>query len=364
MPGELFGVVMAGGGGTRLWPASRRQRPKQSLRLLGDRSLFQQAVDRLKPLLPPEQILIITGKDQVGLLRSQVPDLPADCFVVEPAPRGTAAVAGLASLVVERRLPGAVMACVTADHVIAHPERFRDALVASRALALEGDLVTLGITPSYPATGYGYIERGEARGVFDGIQAYRVKAFKEKPTSEVAKVYVADGKHLWNSGMFVWRGDCLRKEIARQMPDLDAVLKEVDAILGVSSDPEALERAWAKLPRQTIDYGIMEHADRVSVIVADDLGWCDIGSWDRLLEVLPSDKDGNLALGAGTPLLIDSHGTLVYGEEARHLVVTLGVQDLVIVDTGDALLVCPRGRAEEIRSIVERLLSEGRGEYT
>jgi mannose-1-phosphate guanylyltransferase len=364
MAGELFAVVMAGGGGTRLWPASRRQRPKQSLRLLGDRSLFQLAVDRLRPLLPLERILVVTGADQVELLRRQAPELPEQCFVVEPEPRGTAAVAGLASLIVERRLPGAVMACVTADHAIADPESFREALVAAHALALEGDLVTLGITPAYPATGYGYVERGEVRGVFNGVQAYRVKAFKEKPTSELAKAYVSDGKHFWNSGMFVWRGDCLRKEIARQMPDLEAGLLQVEATLGAPGNAEAFAQAWAKLPRQTIDYGIMEHAERVSVIPADDLGWTDIGSWDRLLEVLPSDKDGNLALGEGTPLLVDSHGTLVYGEEARRLIVTLGVQDLIVVDTGDALLVCPRDRAEEIRSIVERLRSEGRGEHT
>ena len=364
MTGELFAVVMAGGGGTRLWPASRRQKPKQSLRLLGDRSLFQLAVDRLRPLVPPERILIVTGADQAELLRQQVPDLPAECFVIEPEPRGTAAVAGLAGLVVERRLPGAVMACVTADHVIAHPERFRDALVAAHALALEGDLVTLGIPPTCPATGYGYIERGEERGAFHGFRSYRVKAFKEKPTAELAKGYVADGRHLWNSGMFVWRGDALRKEIARQMPDLEAGLTRLAAALGAPGDAEAFARAWAKLPRQTIDYGIMEHAHRVAVIPADDLGWYDIGTWDRLLEVLPTDKDGNLALGAGSPLLVDSRGTLVYGEEARRLVVTLGVDDLIVVDTGDALLVCPRERAEEIRLIVERLRSEGRGEYT
>ena len=363
MTGELFAVVMAGGGGTRLWPASRRQKPKQSLRLLGDRSLFQLAVDRLRPLVPPERILIVTGTDQAGLLRRQVPDLPADCFVIEPEPRGTAAVAGLAGLVVERRLPGAVMACVTADHVIAHPERFRDALVAAHALALEGDLVTLGITPTSPATGYGYIERGEERGTFHGFKAYRVKAFKEKPTAELAKGYVADGRHWWNSGMFVWRGDSLRQEIARQMPDLEAGLTQL-AALGAPGDAEAFARVWAKLPRQTIDYGIMEHARRAAVIPADDLGWYDIGTWDRLLEVLPTDKDGNLALGAGSPLLVDSRGTLVYGEEARRLVVTLGVDDLIVVDTGDALLVCPRERAEEIRLIVERLRSEGRGDYT
>jgi mannose-1-phosphate guanylyltransferase len=202
------------------------------------------------------------------------------------------------------------------------------------------------------------------RGDFKGIRAYRVKAFKEKPTSELAKAYVVDGKHLWNSGMFVWRSDCLRKEIGRQMPDLEAGLQQVEAALRAPDDPQAFGRAWAKLPRQTIDYGIMEHAERVSVLPADDLGWCDIGSWDRLFEVLPSDKDGNLALGAGTPLLVDSSGTLVYGEEARRLVVTLGVRDLIVVDAGDALLVCRRDRAEEVRSLVERLLAEGRGEYT
>lgn len=364
MAGDLYAVIMAGGGGTRLWPASRRQRPKQSLRLLGDRTLLQLAVDRLRPFLPVERILIVTGADQVDLLRSQAPELPAESFVVEPSPRGTAAVAGLASLLVEQRSPGAVMACLTADHSITHPERLRAALQAAHELALEGDLVTLGITPSYAATGYGYIERGEVRGVFHGLQAYKVKAFKEKPTSDLAQVYAADGEHLWNSGMFIWRCDRLRAEIARQLPELDRGLRALGAALGSSGDSEAYARAWNALPTQTIDFGIMEHAAGVSVIPSDDLGWCDIGSWDRLFEVMPSDKDGNLRLGTGTPLLLESHGTLVYGEDARRLVVTLGVEDLVVVDTGDVLLVCPRSRAEEVRKIVDRLVSGGRAEYT
>jgi mannose-1-phosphate guanylyltransferase len=359
MAGDLYTVIMAGGGGTRLWPASRRQRPKQSLRLLGDRTLLQLAVDRLRPFLPVERILIVTGADQVDLLRSQAPELPAESFVVEPSPRGTAAVAGLASLLVEQRSPGAVMACLTADHSITHPERLRAALQAAHELALEGDLVTLGITPSYA-----YIERGEARGVFHGLQAYKVKAFKEKPTSDLAQVYAADGEHLWNSGMFIWRCDRLRAEIARQLPELDRGLRALGAALGSSGDSEAYARAWNALPTQTIDFGIMEHAAGVSVIPSDDLGWCDIGSWDRLFEVMPSDKDGNLRLGTGTPLLLESHGTLVYGEDARRLVVTLGVEDLVVVDTGDVLLVCPRSRAEEVRKIVDRLVSGGRAEYT
>jgi len=315
-------------------------------------------------LLPVEIIRIVTGAAQVDLLRSRAPDLPAGSFVVEPEPRGTAAVAGLASLIVERRSPGAVMACLTADHSIAHPERLLAAIQAAQALALEGDLVTLGITPAYAATGYGYIERGETRGVYHGLQAYRVKAFKEKPTSDLAQAYAADGAHLWNSGMFVWRGDRLRQEIARQMPELEAGLRAVGASLGPAGDPEAYARAWKALPTQTIDFGIMEHAASVSVIPADELGWCDIGSWDRLFEVMPPDKDGNLRLGQGTPLLLESHGTLVYGEDVQRLIVTLGVEDLVVVDTGDVLLVCSRAKAEEVRQIVDRLVSSGRTEYT
>jgi mannose-1-phosphate guanylyltransferase len=364
MAGELYAVIMAGGGGTRLWPASRRLRPKQALRLVGERTLFQMAVDRLRGLLPTERILVVTGADQAGLLREQAPDLPDSSFVLEPTPRGTAAVAGLAGLIIEQRSPGAVMACLTADHSIAHPERLVAVLQAARSLAMEGDLVTLGISPTYAATGYGYIERGEPRGDFEGHPAFHVRAFKEKPAAETARAYVADGHHYWNSGMFVWRVDRLREEIARQMPAMEAGLYAVAACLKATVAPSAYADTWSALPAQTIDYGIMEHAAGVSVIPADDLGWCDIGSWDRLFEILALDQDGNLVLGAAKPLLIDTRGTLVFGEEAGRLVVTLGVEDLVVVDTGDVLLVCPRARAEEVRRVVDLLASGGRAEYT
>ena len=364
MAGELFAVIMAGGGGTRLWPASRRLRPKQSLRLVGERTLFQMAVDRLRGLLPAERILVVTGTDQAGLLREQAPDLPESSFVLEPAPRGTAAVAGLAGLIIQQRSPGAVMACLTADHSIAHPDRLLAALQAAHALALEGDLVTLGISPTYAATGYGYIERGEPRGMFAGYPAFRVRSFKEKPAAEIAQAYLTDGQHYWNSGMFVWRVDRLREEIASHMPALEAVLRAVASKLKATSDPAVYAGDWSALPAQTIDYGLMEHAAGVSVIPADDLGWCDIGGWDRLFEILSSDADGNLVLGAGKPLMIDTQGTLVYGDVAERLVVTLGVEDLVVVDSGDVLLVCSRARAEEVRRVVDLLASGGRAEYT
>lgn len=364
MAGKLFAVIMAGGGGTRLWPASRRLRPKQSLRLLGDRTLFQLAVDRVRSLLPVDQILVVTGVDQAALLRQQVPELPQASFVLEPEPRGTAAVAGLASLVVESRSPGAVMACLTADHAIARPERLTAALGAARVLALEGDLVTLGISPTYAATGYGYIERGDERGSYEGHRAYRVLSFKEKPSAEVARAYVLDGRHYWNSGMFVWRADRLREEIARQLPELEAGLLSIAEQVGRGAGPEELAALWTALPSQTIDYGVMEHARQVSVIPADDLGWCDIGSWDRLFEILPHDAAGNVVLGAGDPLMIDTHDSLVFGQEAGRLVVTLGVEGLLVIEAGDVLLVCPKSRAEDVRGIVERLASGGRVEYT
>lgn len=364
MSAELYAVIMAGGGGTRLWPASRRLRPKQSLRLIGERTLFQAAIDRVRDLVPLDRILVVTGSDQVDLLRDQVPDLPEAGFILEPAPRGTAAVAGLAAVVIAQRSPGAVMACLTADHSIAHPDRLVAALRAAHALALEGDLVTLGITPTYGATGYGYIERGEARGMYGGLPAFRVASFKEKPSGDVAQGYVADGQHYWNSGMFVWQVDRLRQEIARQLPDLERGLGALAGRLKAGEGPAGYASAWETLPTQTIDYGVMEHAERVSVIPADDLGWCDIGSWDRLFEVLAADDQGNVAIGPGAPLLIDTHGTLVYGEQARRLVVALGVQDLVIVEAGEVVLVCPRSRAEEVRRVVDLLVTGGRAEYT
>lgn len=364
MSDDYYAVIMAGGGGTRLWPLSRRSRPKQALRLVGDRTLFQMAVDRLGPLFPSERIFVITVGEQAEELQAQAPQLPAANFILEPSQRGTASVIGLAAVLLSERHASPVMACLTADHFIGQAERFRTYLAAAYDLALEGDLVTLGITPTYPATGYGYIQRGEPRGIFGGSPAYRVKAFEEKPDAERAQAFVSSREYAWNSGMFVWRTGNILAEIDRQMPALAEGLRLIGRASEGADRRRATNDVWAGLKSQTIDFGIMEGARNVSMIAADDLGWWDIGSWARLFDVLPGDTSGNV-VQAESAVLRDTQRTLVYqvpGGSPR-LIATLGVEDLVIVDAGDALLVCRRERAEDVRRLVEWLASSGGEQY-
>jgi mannose-1-phosphate guanylyltransferase len=365
MAGEFFAVIMAGGGGTRLWPLSRRERPKQALRLSGDRTLFQLAIDRLLPIIPAENILVATVASQADMLREQAPDLPGGNFLLEPAARGTASVIGLAAIHLRRKSPDAIMACLTADHFIASVERFREVLLAARDVGDRDMLVTLGITPTYPSTGYGYIERGESLESSRGMPVYRLAAFREKPGLEAAQEYIASGNYSWNSGMFIWGVDRILHEIRRQMPALADGLAKIASSLGSSDESRVLEEVWDNLTPQTIDYGIMEHAEGAAVIPVQDLGWYDIGSWQRLLEALPLDSDGNLVLGENT-MLEETQGSLVYQEAAAQklrLIATLGLKDTIIVDTPDILLVCSKDRSEDVRKLVGRLVSEGMGEY-
>ncbi len=362
---EFYAVIMAGGGGTRLWPLSRRERPKQALRLSGDRTLFQLAIDRLLPIIPADKILVATVASQAEMLKEQAPELPPDNFVLEPGPRGTASVIGLAAITIRRRTANGIMACLTADHFIASVEMFRELLLAARDVAERGLLVTLGITPTYPSTGYGYIERGEALEPSRGAPVFQLASFREKPNLESAQAYIESGDYSWNSGMFIWRVERILEEMRRQMPALADGLAQIQAAFDTPDEAGVLERVWRDLASQTIDYGIMEHAEGAAVIPAEGLGWHDIGSWERLLEALPLDSDGNLVLSENT-LLEDTHGSLVYQDaigEKRRLVATLGLEDTIIVDTPEILLVCSKERSEDVRMLVERLRSEGKGDY-
>jgi mannose-1-phosphate guanylyltransferase len=353
-----YAMIIAGGSGTRLWPLSRRNRSKQSLKLVGDRTMFQNAIDRLSPLFQPERIYVVTREDQSALLASQVLALPVSNFINEPVGRGTAAAIGLAALHLRRQDPEAIMAVLTADHFIENTEKFRLSLEAASVAAKDGHLVTLGIRPTTASTGYGYIMQGESLGTIGSFPVFRVERFAEKPGPDKARQMVVSGDYAWNSGMFVWRVIRILEEFQIQMPELFAQLKEVETHINKPDYRSTLEKVWSQVKEQTIDYGVMEHARDV-VVLPVDIGWTDVGSWASLAELLPADKDGNIFVGPHKE--IDTHNTMVFGE--KRLVATIGVQDIVIVDSDDAILVCARQREQEVREIVERIKKNGENQW-
>jgi mannose-1-phosphate guanylyltransferase len=329
------------------------------LSLFDERTLFQTSVQRLEGLFSCDQIFVVTVEEQARELQAQCPDIPAENFILEPLPRGTASVVGLAAVALQQRDPQAVMAVLTSDHFIGNEENFRQTLRSAFQVALGDYLVTLGITPTFAATGYGYIQRGEpipaCGGAANGeAEVYHVLRFKEKPGQEQARQMLEAGDHAWNSGMFVWKVERILAEFERQMPELYAGLTTIAQAWGGPARVETVNRVWAGLQVQTIDYGIMEGAERVAVIPAANLKWSDVGSWDSLFEVLETDADGNIIMG-GQHVGLETKNSLVYLNQDRRLIVTIGVSDLVLVDTGDVLLVCPKDKAQQVRQVVNHL---------
>lgn len=358
---HYYAVIMAGGGGTRLWPLSRQARPKQMLELTGTESLFRTAFHRLQGLFPCENILVVTTQDQSAQLMAQCPEIPAENYLLEPLPRGTASVVGLAAIALQQRDPQAVMAVLTSDHHIANEEKFRHLLEAAYDVARQAYLVTLGIAPTYPATGYGYIQSGELLGVYRDLEAYQVRRFKEKPKLAQAQAMLASGDHAWNSGMFVWQVQDILKEFQRQMPALYEQLLRIAEAWTTPDRQTVLQATWQQLEVITVDYGIMEGAKRVAVIPATGLGWNDIGSWESIFEILPKDRNGNVTT-TGEHIFLDTHNTLLYSTATDRLTVAIGIKNLVIVDTGDVLLICTREQAQEVRQVVN-LLKQTKPEY-
>ncbi len=352
-----YALIMAGGGGTRLWPLSRRSRPKQALTLVGERTMFEHAVDRIASLFQPEEIFVVTGEEHLESLLLQAPELPRANFLLEPVGQGTAPAIGLGAVHLRRRDPQAVMVVLTADHFIRDVERFRRVLTAAAEVAEKGHLVTLGITPSFPSTGFGYIQQGEQLYEVDGFAVFRALRFTEKPSPETAFQMVESGLYTWNSGMFIWRVDRILEEFARQMPDLYDVLMQVDAVLDTPAYEMTLRRLWPELSPQSIDYGVMEGARDV-VVIPVDIGWSDVGNWSSMREILPADADGNVVVGEHVGM--DTRDTIVFG--GRRLIATIGLENMIIVDTDDALLICPVDREQDVREMVRRLREAGRRE--
>lgn len=355
-------VVPAGGSGTRLWPLSRRGEPKYLHALAGgQRSLLQATVDRLAPVTPGERVFVVTGTAHEPKVVEQLPELPADNVLVEPAPKNSAPAIGLAAAVIAQRDPHAVMGSFAADHVVPDADAFVAAVRDAIAVAAEGYLVTIGITPTYPATGFGWIQRGAA---LPGGIGEHVAEFTEKPPLELAEKYLAGGRSLWNASMFVWSVATFLDELRTELPELHDGLQRIAKAWDTPRRAEVLAEVWPTLAAETVDDGVLEGAaqrGRVAV-VPGDFEWHDIGDWNGLADLLSADESGNVGLGSGARLSFDDSGTLVAAAGGR-LVATLGLTDLVVVDTPDAVLVAPRSRAQEVRRLVEELGRRGDTEH-
>jgi len=343
----LYPVVMAGGSGTRFWPLSRKARPKQFLALATDRPLIVETVNRLKGLVTPGRTYVVCGPVHARAVRRLLPRLPPANVLIEPIARNTAPAIGLATLHVQARDPDGVLAVLPSDHHVADVSGFQSVLRRAAEIARTGALVTIGIRPTRPETGYGYIRTGEP---IDGGAA-RVRAFVEKPDAPTAAAYLSSGEYLWNGGIFVFTARAMRDAIERHMPELAAVLERLAPTVGTPRHAAALRKYFPKAPSVSIDYGVMEKARDIAV-VPGDFGWSDVGSFAALPEVRPADREGNVVVGEGA-VLVDSAGCVVVGS-GRPLGL-VGLKDMVVVDSGDALLVVPRDRSQDVRAVVQAL---------
>jgi mannose-1-phosphate guanylyltransferase len=357
----LHAMIMAGGGGTRFWPRSRQKRPKQFLTLVGERTLLQQALDRIESAVPPDRSWVITGAAYREETSRQLPSLPVDRVIGEPCGRDTAACIGLGAALIARQDPTAVMLVMPADHVIEPVQEFRRAVHVAEQMAEENPqaLLTFGIPPTHPSTGYGYIQRGPEVARRQGIGVYRVKAFREKPGHDLAEQFVVSGEYFWNSGIFVWKAATILQALGERQPKLFAAVQRIAAAWSTPEREAVLRREYEGLERISIDYAVMEHAREVLVVQAP-YRWDDVGSWLALERMHPQDADNNTVLAQHVGL--KTQGCVIAADEG-HLVATVGVKDLLIIQDGNATLVADRRDEGTIKQIVELLKKKGMEKY-
>jgi len=359
LPDDTIAVVVpAGGGGTRLWPRSRRATPKQFLDIVSERTMLQETADRVRALVSPDHLFVITNAQHLGPVREQLPDVPSANIVGEPEGRDSAPAIGLMAALLEKTLgPDAVMVVLPADHVIPDGDKFRAILTLAAQTARQGWLVTLGIQPTGPDTGFGYIQAGDEISHDDalGLSVSQVKQFREKPAPEVAEEYVRAGGYYWNAGMFIATVQTVRDLYKTHLPDMEASFAQIVGAMGTPQADQIMADVFPTLPKISVDYGIAEKADQVAVIPAD-IGWNDVGSWGRLADVLASDtSDANIVVGQHVG--VDTHGSFIYSP--NRMVATIGMEDIVVIDTPDAILICPKHRAEDVKRVVDELKARG-----
>lgn len=359
---HLYPVILAGGSGTRFWPLSRHLYPKQLLRIIGEETLIQQTMRRVLGCADAEHVLISTNPGQVDSMRVQLgewKDALKDNFVVEPIGRNTAPAIALAAMELLRRDPEAVMLVLPADHVVKGDKRFQEAVSMGVELAAKDYLVTFGIAPTRPETGYGYIHpRMRTRLLEKGaLTGYPVARFVEKPNKAKAAQYLRSGQYFWNSGMFVWKATTILEELRAHQPDLATAMTEIARVM-VSGGPGEKEAAYGNLPAISIDNGVMERSVRAAVIPVT-FQWSDVGNWSSLEEVAPRDRSGNVVSGRVVDL--GSRNSVLYAD--RRVVATIGLSDMVVVDTPDATLICPKDRSQDVKQVVDILKKQGAPEH-
>ena len=347
----MYAVIMAGGKGTRFWPRSRERKPKHLLDIIGERTIIRETVDRIRPIIPPENTLVVTGKSHAGELMRQLPEVPRSNIIIEPVGRNTAPCIGFAALHIRRKTPDDVMVVLPSDHLIADDKKFLEILGAAAEMAERGDhLVTIGIRPTAPETGYGYIEQGGRKAEIRGEEVFAVRSVREKPDAEQAGKFLDAGGFLWNSGMFVWRTSVLLDAVRQWLPDLYRGLLRIEGALGSAREADVVEEVYRGAEPVSIDYGVMEKA-RNAVVIQGDFGWSDVGSWDSLWEVSRKDEKGNAA--RGRLIAADSRNCLVHSPAKP--VALVGVDDLIVVETDDVLMICRRGSSQDVKKAVAAL---------
>ena len=355
-------VVMAGGVGTRFWPRSREKTPKHLLQIIGKGTMLEGTVRRLEPLVPASDVFVVTNRLQKAQVMKQLPNVPEENILIEPVGRNTAPCIGLAALHVRRMYPDAVMLVIPADHIINDDAEFLRVLSVASSTAEEShSLLTIGIPPTHPETGYGYIQIFNEEGAHNPYFSrgvLKVKTFAEKPNLQTAERFLSSGDFLWNSGMFAWRADTILLQIQKCLPDLHAELMKIDKVIGTPQYQATLELVYGVIRGISVDYGVMEKAENVYVIPGK-FGWNDIGSWDEVYRVSGKDEKGNSI--TGKVILKETKNSYIYSPEK--VVAAIGVEDLIIVNTDDALLICKRGQSQEVKEISDYLKRKQMNEY-